>query len=395
MIRKVKFSNFYSFYKKQEINFLAKKKETYDYYDSKSEDQISKIAGFIGGNASGKTNVMRFFSFLSYFVCRKIDDNSPAIPDIACKTFFNNNESSKFYIEFENNKIIFFYNFTIRNNKITKESLSIKKIKKGSREIKIFLRESNLVKELNKDYFKNISINALPDIREDVSLIAFIKKSQYNVDIVNDVYSYFMEFKTNINELGQINNHGHQFKALNIYLADPEIKKEVEDFICNFDIGLSSFDIKKEIKNNLPTISIQGVHRASNKKIINKLDFIYESRGTQSLFFAMANILSAIKNNNVVIIDEIESGFHHEALNKLINFFINENKKKNAQLIFSSHSLGFMNKLDMHQIFLVDKNNNGESHVNRLNKIKGIRSDENFLSKYMSGSYGAFPKIRV
>ncbi|EKE21482.1 MAG: hypothetical protein ACD_7C00218G0002, partial [uncultured bacterium] len=31
----------------------------------------------------------------------------------------------------------------------------------------------------------------------------------------------------------------------------------------------------------------------------------------------------------------------------------------------------------------------------RLNKVEGIRPDENFLSKYMTGVYGAFPKIRV
>ena len=59
MIRKVKFSNFYSFYKEQEISFLAKKKKTHDYYFSDSSDQISKVAGFAAGNAAGKTNDMR------------------------------------------------------------------------------------------------------------------------------------------------------------------------------------------------------------------------------------------------------------------------------------------------------------------------------------------------
>jgi len=97
----------------------------------------------------------------------------------------------------------------------------------------------------------------------------------------------------------------------------------------------------------------------------------------------------------VVIVDEIESGFHPEALNKLISYFIDMNKEKTTQIIFSSHSLGFMNKLDMHQIFLVEKKAKCESSVYRLNQVKDIRPDENFLAKYMAGSYGAFPKIRV
>lgn len=393
MIRKVKFNNFYSFNKEQKISFLAKKKKTYDYYQSESEDQITKIAGFIGGNASGKTNVMRFFSFLSYFVCRKIDDDSPNIPGIAYKTFFNNNKSSNFFIEFENNNSIFSYYFSIKKNIVIKESLKVKKIQKRAREIEIFSRQSNTIKVLNNDYFKNISIDALPKIREDISFIAFIQYSQYSVDIIKNVYDYFLGFKTNINEKGQINNLAHQIKTLKIYLENPNLKKEVENFICRFDVGLDGFEIKKEDKEKKVSISIQGIHSTKAKN--NKLDFSYESRGTQSLFFAMANILSALKNNNIVIIDEIESGFHPEALNKLISYFIDEDKEKKAQIIFSSHSLGFMNKLDMHQIFLTKKDDNSESSIYRLNEVEGIRTDENFLAKYMTGSYGAFPKIRV
>jgi uncharacterized protein len=113
------------------------------------------------------------------------------------------------------------------------------------------------------------------------------------------------------------------------------------------------------------------------------------------LFMAMANIFSALEKSNVIIIDEIEAGFHPEAINKLLGYFIDENKDRTAQLIFSSHSLGFMNKLDMHQIFLTEKNNKSESSTFKLNTVDGVRPDENFLSKYLAGAYGAFPKIRV
>ena len=90
MIRKVKFSNFYSFNKEQEIDFLAKKKKTYDYYQSQTGDRVTKSAGFIGGNASGKTNVMRLFSFFRYFACESSKDESAGALAIAYKTFFNN-----------------------------------------------------------------------------------------------------------------------------------------------------------------------------------------------------------------------------------------------------------------------------------------------------------------
>jgi AAA15 family ATPase/GTPase len=393
MIRKIKFSNFYSFQKEQEINFLANKKKTYDYFTAKSEEQITKIAGFVGGNASGKTNVMRLFSFLSYFVCRNVDKEKYLVKDIAYKTFFNNEEESHFYIEFDSDGHIFYYDVRIKKNIILQETLSVKKIEKNSRAVKIFSRELQNIINLDKKYFKNITIDSIPKIREDVSFIAFIKKMPYSVDIVDKVYNCFLNFKTNINERGELNNYFHQIKTLQTYFQDKDLKEKMEVFIRNFDIGLSGFKIKKEEKKDKPFISVRGIHSTNLKN--NELDLSYESRGTQSLFFAMANILSALKNNSVIVIDEIEAGFHPEALNKLIGYFIDENRDKTAQLIFSSHSLGFMNKLDMHQIFLTEKNNKSESSVVRLNKVKGIRPDENFLSKYMTGVYGAFPKIRI
>ena len=193
MIRKVKFNNFYSFKDQQEINFLAKKKETYDYFQSDSDDQITKVAGFVGGNASGKTNVMRFFSFLGYFVCRKINAaESPFLPDIAYKPFFNNSEPSNFYIEFESDNSIFFYNFLIRKNVILEESLHIKKIQKKSKKIEIFSRKLGSIVSLNDAYFKHISKDAFPKIRGDVSFMAFIKNSAYDIDIIKNVYDYFL-----------------------------------------------------------------------------------------------------------------------------------------------------------------------------------------------------------
>jgi hypothetical protein len=342
---------------------------------------------------------MRFFSFLGYFVCRKIKEDSSAIPDIAYKTFFNNNDVSSFCVEFEHKKAIYYYNFSIKKNSAIKdstilsESLYVKKILKGSKKMNIFTREGSVIKKLNPVYFKHLSNRSLPKIRKDVSFIAFIKQSAYSVDIINSVYDYFLGYRTNINERGQLNNHGHQCGTLEHFLDDGELKSAVEDFVRKFDVGLLGIEIKKGTDDGGHSVSARGIHSTKSKN--NKLDFDYESSGTRALFNTMAKIINALKNSNVVVFDEIETGLHPEALNKLISYFIDENKDKNAQLIFSSHSLGFMNKLDMHQIFLVEKNKNGESSAFRLNEVDGIRPDENFTAKYMSGAYGAFPRIEV
>ena len=410
MIRKIKFNNFYSFDGTQEINFLVKKKKTYDYYKSKSGHQITKIACFIGSNASGKTNVIRLFSFFGYFVSRRsrsIKDENEIISEIAFKNFFNNEKQSDFYIEFEKNDTIFYYSFSIEKNQIIKENLKIKKIEKKSKEIEIFSRDLDGIINLNNDYFKNISKESLPNTRKDVSIITSIKKSIYEVEIISEVYDYFSKFITNINERGYLNTNMPLYQLNQILKCknDIDLKKNIEEVISGFDLGLKGFDfIEEELfdekneennfeKKNYKRLSIYGIHETKEKN--NKIGWIYESRGTRSIFFVLVNILFALKNDiPVIIFDEIETGFHPEALNKLITYYIDLCENKNIQLLFSSHSHEFMNKLDMHQIFLVEKNK-GKSFVYPLNKIKNIRSDENFLSKYLSGAYGAFPKIRI
>jgi len=388
MIRKVKFSNFYSFDKEQEISFLAKKKKSYSYFLSKSSDQITKVAAFIGGNASGKTNVMRLFSFLSYFICESKKD----CHEILFSTFFNNKKISNFYIEFEKESNIFYYQFSVRDNDIVSEKLEIKKIAKNSKKRTVFLRKKEI--ELGDEFFTDFPFNSLKNLRVDVSLIAFLH-ANYKIEIINTVYYYFDKIRTNINEQGYVNNPYYQDYIVQLYRTDKQLEIDVENFIRKFDVGLSGFEIKEDNNEGKrrKEFVINGIHKIKEKK--EKLDFMYESRGTQSLFYTLINIISALKSNSIVIIDELETGFHPEALNKIISYFIDENKNRSAQMIFSSHSLGFMSQLDMHQIYLVEKSKNSQSSVFRLNQVEGIRTDDNFLAKYMSGAYGAFPDINI
>jgi len=393
MIRKVRFNNFYSFNGEQEISFLANKKETYDYFQSANSDQITKIAGFIGGNASGKTNVMRFFSFLAYFVCRNVNDKTPFLSEFVYKTFFNKSEPSKFYIEFERDGALYFYNFSIQRDKILDETLSFKKLQKRARIKEVFSRHLNTINHLENDVFKNITIESLPKIRDDISFITFMKRSAYSVDIINSIYDYFSHFQTNIDEKGETYNLYHQFVTIDDYSSDEDLKKITDNFLHDFDIGLERFEVEKTTRGNKRRVDIKGIHITDSGE--KALPFDYESNGTRSLFYAIMRIEKALKNNSIAVLDELEFGMHPEALSKILSYFISENKEGRAQLIFSSHSFDFLNRFDMHQIYLVQKNQKCESSVVRLNEVEGIRSDDNFFAKYMTGAYGAFPKIRI
>ncbi len=392
MIRKIKFSNFYSFKDEQILDFTAQKKKNYSYFNSKADDQISKIVGFAGPNASGKTNSMRILSFLGHFICVSRKDDLNSNFNIAFKTFFEKQKTSRFYIEFELQDKLFFYQFSIKKDQIIKEDLTFRLIKKYSRELVLFSRDKNGVKSVDKDYISGLSLKLLSKLRPDISLIAFLN-SVYEFEIISQIYNYFSRFKTNINEKGEINNLKYQINSLNLYLADNEIRKKANQLIKNFDVGLDGFEIKKNKESDKIVISAYGKHNVDGAII--PLGLRYESRGTQLLLFTLVRILYALKHQTYVVIDELEYGLHPDAVNKLLSYFIDEAADKAVQLFFSSHSLGFFNILDQHQIYLVEKNKNCESQMYRLNQVEGIRSDDNFLAKYLSGAYGAFPQIRI
>jgi|688.fasta_scaffold28270_1 predicted ATPase len=390
MIRKISFKNFYSFQDSFEMSFLTSKKNTFDYMQSKVDKyQISKIATIIGGNASGKTNIVRLFKFIQDFITKRPTDKLENISQetsLSYKTFFNNDNICEIKLELEKNQKIFFYTLKIQKNIVLLEKMQVKT--KGKRLHNIFERDSNGKLQLSEIYFDKINALELklPDIKNNVSVIAFFSEISFKIDIMEEIKNMFSGL------LWQVNMNESSLNDKNIYLASwiyteiPEVFEEMKEFISKFDIGLESFNIDK--KDN-GSFDIKGIH--GNKS----LDFKYESRGTKSLYELLGPIFLAMKYKGLVVIDELEMGLHPEAVEKLISYFLSESENIMCQFIFSTHSINILNKLDREQIFIVDKNNKGESEVYRVSDIENSRPDENFVKKYMSGKYGGFPKIKV
>jgi len=69
MIRRFSFSNFFSFWDETFIDFTTSGKTPTDgsFLPSNYGDQASLLTGVFGPNASGKTNLLKALSFISFF----------------------------------------------------------------------------------------------------------------------------------------------------------------------------------------------------------------------------------------------------------------------------------------------------------------------------------------
>lgn len=385
MIRKISFKNFYSFKDEQVIDFTTNKKHSSDYFESYDGVQISKVAGFAGPNASGKTNAMRIFGFLSYFICSHEKKNDAFTP---FKSFsFSETSESTLEVEFETEKNLFLFRVSLTEQEVLKESLYFKELQKGSRYANLYEREKEKI-DLNSKFFPGVTRKNLSSIPEHISVIGFIN-ANYDIDLVDEVYHYFGALFLNINEAGYTQSIDDSIPtALGMYEDNPDVKERMEEIVDDFGIGIDKFIFEKVDEE---TYSITANHKVDSKNY--RLPLNYESHGTRALFCEIGRILFFLKVGSILVSDEIENGLHPEAVNKIVNFVTEELVDVKKQFIFSSHSLEFMKKFDAQQIFLVEKEDNS-SDLFRLDELK-LRSEENYYKKYQSGAYGAFPKIRI
>lgn len=402
MIHRLELENFYSNRDKNIIDFTVTKKAPSKnaYIEGYFGDRITKVLAVFGSNGSGKTNLLKSIPFLSWFISSsfvrlKADDK------ILVKPFLFGDSSkkpTKFFVLFEIGKKLFKYNLVLNNDVVLAESL----YSKDHRNFKyIFKRtwdpkkKKNMV-SVNRDF--RIPKEIVNLVRNNCSLLSTIE--QLDRHPLKEVVRYWRHIEYNLNEVGNnyLGKHNSKLQyAAKLLWNKPELRKEVENLICRFDVGLSGIKIEKEQiinKEGDPKESfiLFGLHGKQEYK----LRFDYESSGTKTLLIVLADILFALENKgSIAVLDEFDLGLHPHMVSELINLFVDKSTNtNNTQLIFSSHSVEMMNRLDKYQILLTEKESDGATHAFRLDSLgERVRSDDNYSAKYNAGAYGGVPNI--
>lgn len=105
-------------------------------------------------------------------------------------------------------------------------------------------------------------------------------------------------------------------------------------------------------------------------------------------------IVEALKNGNVLVLDEFDANIHPIALMSIISLFHDDDiKKKHAQLIFNTHNSIFLNS----NLFRRDETTYFSVHYAlsdfKTSGSKGGRKAEDYMKHYFLGRYGAMNDI--
>lgn len=394
MIKKLRFENFYSFGGDGELSFEIGKKPSPSYYDINLEDgsRINKVTAIIGANGSGKTQLLRPLAFLSWFIAHSYPSSKPNELIPFQPHMLKRDMPTHFEIEFILGGRQYKYNLSATTDKVVHESLHTKTSHLYSY---IFARDLNgetyKYKQKEFDFKKSLA----DKIRGNVSLIsaAFMHDSS----VATELFEYFERCTYNVSVMGRKNFEEEDLvESAEFFYENQDLHNKVNELICELDLGLSSVEIRKinsktkkgeENEYHLPL----GVHKSKEGEF--RLPFWEESNGTKSTYVILRTILPVLEHGGLAIIDELDNDLHLHMLLKIIELFKSDHTNpKQAQLVFSSHSHEILNVLRKHQLYLVEKVDlNSEAW--RLDKMVGLRADDNLYAKYQAGALGAVPNL--
>jgi len=348
--------------------------------DVPKKNGTSYVTAFYGANASGKTNALKALSFAAHFTCHSFDAKPE--DEIAVDTFFNNKEDTEFFVDFRTGEVEYSYELTLSRRQVIEEKLS----RKEKRDTVVFWRSRQEIK--HNSLFSNKEIK----LRENASFIS--TAHQYSVKEISGIYSFFSAIYTNVKYEGLKQEILNVRDLSGYYKKDQELLLFVQKLISKFDTGISKIEIESVKDEQKKDIVFPIFHHSLNESAA-PLSHANQSSGTKRLFHNLIFYYMALKTGGVLALDEFDLNLHPDILPHLLSLFESaETNPRDAQLLFSTHNVSFMDKMGKYRTYLFEKRN-GESFCVRVDEIPDafIRNDRSLSRLYGSGKIGGVPKL--
>ena len=405
MVLEIRLSNFYSV--KDEVildlragNMQSKRaKELADNKFTFNNVDVLKVVALYGANASGKSALIRAIRFCHAMVFESHHHNENTTFNFAPFKFAGYaKKPSTYFIRFVTEAIEYEYSFSLRQTEILTESLYYYP---NGRRAKVFDRNEQGGKKKKDKYSFGTSVIKRPlDVAESTSskTLFISRASQMDREIPKKVFTYFHQtfilkyLSYSIKHADAMIQSYKQLLLQALRLADSDIV----DFKHKVRLGrgknLTVNPITEEaLFKDIDTedLEIKTYHQSSPN---TPFAFAEESLGTQKLFFIMLTVLDIVKNNKVLLIDEIEDSLHPHIIEYILTIF---NTSAQAQLIFSTHNTNLLdlNKLRKDQVWFVNKRADGSTDLYSLYDYSDFRDTMNLERAYLQGRFNAVPVI--
>ena len=395
MLNSIRVTNFHSIGETQALSLEVTKKDILDNstLPTNVDKGLNLVSCIVGHNASGKTNILKALTFLNWFVTNSYEANLDEIPLDKHKLWLD--KPTKFELNYIDRGVNYFYSLELDTHTVISEYFG-KKIARGFTRIFEYTRVGDEWKFKSPELeINSVDLKRFKE-RKRVSVLSSLVQLGYIKAV-----DFFENFYSNVNRSGMLGNHNFDelFDLSGHLNEDRDLLSRLSGFIKEVDLGVDGFGFrevvlksKSEEDSNKYQI-LEAIHKSTKGEF--KLNLFEESNGTQQSISLLTKLLPILNSGGLVIVDEIEAGLHPYVVRKIVGLFeTKETNPQNAQLIFSTHQHMLLNDRTKTQIFLVEKDvDSFESEIYRLDDVEDVRNDENYFQKYITGVYGATPKI--
>jgi hypothetical protein len=119
-----------------------------------------------------------------------------------------------------------------------------------------------------------------------------------------------------------------------------------------------------------------------------------ESAGTRHFVKLYPMIAHVLSIGGVLLLDEMDASIHPMVLPEILRWFHDPQRNPtNAQLWMTCHNVSLLDTLIKEEVLFTEKDSAGRTSIYRLADISGVRREDNFYKKYLSGVFGAVPQI--
>jgi AAA15 family ATPase/GTPase len=412
MLLRFEVGNFLSFAKDQQLSLVASKlkgKETgLLAVPGVAGLRAVPVALVYGANASGKTNLVRAFTFMRKVILFSHSQGNPQ-GGVPRTPFALDDESegkpSRFEVEFVVSGTRYIFGFTCDSQNFRTEWLYA--FPEGKRR-KLYEREGKNVdfgstmlgaKRTLVEFMRGNSLfisTATQNDHEDLSkIVSFFRDMEYSGTLTvspSTITNTFKEGQVDPRTITFLNMTGTGVVGLEQH--EREIPEQIRMLSSEFialarkhlgDDGSADVDLKGK------DVEIQLLHQGLTKQ--RALPLRNESAGTRRLLLVMSRVLRSLDKGTLLIVDELDASLHTLVAEQILELFINPKYNlRGAQIIATTHDTNILacDHLRRDQIWFCEKDDIGASSILSLADFK-LRQTDRFEKGYLEGRFGAIP----
>ena len=391
--------------------------------------KVLPVAAIYGGNASGKTNLVKALHFAQELVVRGTQPDSLISVDSFCLgSSHSGNQPTRFEFELFIDGMIYEFSFSLTHRSILEEKLVCVV---GSKETVWYHRvhqKPNFHKSIAKDQALEFAFKGTRD-----NQLFLTNAVSQQVLLFKPIYEWFKHrlvliapeskfgpfelffdekhpFYAKMNQmLAQLDTGISRLGSEEVPFANapfPEaLKKHLQEELAE---GMTRRVIAEPSGDRYIVTRRKGDLQILCKKLIAyhlnesgsaiKFDIQQESDGSQRIIDLLPAFLSIVSSDSpgVYVIDEIDRSLHTLLIRQLLEWYLAScSPESRSQLLFTTHNVLLMDQdlLRRDEMWVTERNTAGASTLLSFSEYKDVRSDKDIQKSYLQGRLGGIPRL--